>query len=170
MIPVPTVQTQRVPLHVPVILGTVGMETPVKVNCLIYTYRMFYDQKKKNLKTWTYINSLPKDDFLEWTKFKSFADDKSNVGAIIISGFDSVENIVGEGENGYQPFLLFPQCFQKAIFLGVVKNWNCVVKSNTCRPVTLNPTTQMMFEFYLTLSQTRNFRLFQTERVCRQQF
>ena len=49
MIPVPTVQTQRVPLHVPVILGTVGMETPVKVNCLIYTYRMFYDQKKKKI-------------------------------------------------------------------------------------------------------------------------
>ena len=28
-----------------------------------------------------------------------------------------VENIVGKGENaGYQHFLLFPQCFQKASF------------------------------------------------------
>ena len=29
--------------------------------------------------------------------------------------FGRVENIVGKGENaGYQHFLLFPQCFQKA--------------------------------------------------------
>ena len=34
----------------------------------------------------------------------------------------SVENIVGKGENaGYQHFLLFPQCFQKASFLGSLK-------------------------------------------------
>ena len=34
--------------------------------------------------------------------------------------FDKVEGIVGKGENtGYQHFLLFPQCFQKA-FLGWV--------------------------------------------------
>ena len=43
---------------------------------------------------------------------------------------DRVENIVGKGENaGYQHFLLFPQCFQKASFLGVVKSRDCVVKS-----------------------------------------
>ena len=36
---------------------------------------------------------------------------------MIISVFDSVENIVGKGENaGYQHFLLFPQCFVKASF------------------------------------------------------
>ena len=36
---------------------------------------------------------------------------------MIISVFDRVENIVGKGENaGYQHFLLFPQCFQKASF------------------------------------------------------
>ena len=30
------------------------------------------------------------------------------------------ENIMGKGENaGYQHFLLFPQCYQKASFLGV---------------------------------------------------
>ena len=34
---------------------------------------------------------------------------------MIISVFDRVENIVGKGENsGYQHFLLFPQCFEKA--------------------------------------------------------
>ena len=36
---------------------------------------------------------------------------------IIVSVFDQVENIVGKGENaGFQHFLLFPQCFQKATF------------------------------------------------------
>ena len=43
-----------------------------------------------------------------------------------------VENIVEKGENaGYQHFLLFPQCFQKASLLGggVVKSQDCVVKS-----------------------------------------
>ena len=47
----------------------------------------------------------------------------------MISVFDRVENIVGKGENaGNQHFLLFPQCFQKASFLGVVKSRDCVVK------------------------------------------
>ena len=48
---------------------------------------------------------------------KAFADDKINVTEMlkVISGM--VENIVGQGENvGYQHFLLFPQCFQKACF------------------------------------------------------
>ena len=36
---------------------------------------------------------------------------------MIISVFDIIENIVGKGENaGYQHFLLFPQCFEKASF------------------------------------------------------
>ena len=33
---------------------------------------------------------------------------------MMISVCDSVENIVGNGENaGYQHFLLFPRCFEK---------------------------------------------------------
>ena len=40
----------------------------------------------------------------------------------MISLFERVENIVGKGENaGNQHFLLFPQCFQKASFLGLLK-------------------------------------------------
>ena len=32
-----------------------------------------------------------------------------------------VENVMGKGENaGFQHFLLFPVCFQKSSFLGVV--------------------------------------------------
>ena len=41
---------------------------------------------------------------------------------MLISLFDRVEKIVGEGENaGYQHFLLFPHCFQKASFQGLLK-------------------------------------------------
>ena len=40
----------------------------------------------------------------------------------MISVFDMIENIVGKGENaGYQHFLLFQQCFQKASSLGSLK-------------------------------------------------
>ena len=42
----------------------------------------------------------------------------------------SVENIVEKEENaGYQHFLLFLQCFQKASFMGLFKSWDCMVKS-----------------------------------------
>ena len=76
------------------------------------------------------FNSLPYDKNLDWSKLKALADDKIKVLKMIIFVFDSVENILGKGENaGYQHFLLFPQCFQKASFLGVVKSRDCVVKS-----------------------------------------
>ena len=40
--------------------------------------------------------------FLDWTKFKAFAEDKLNVAKIMISAFDQIENIVEKGENaGY---------------------------------------------------------------------
>ena len=45
---------------------------------------------------------------------------------------DRVENIVGKGENaGYQKFLLFPHCFQRAFSPRVIKSRDCVVKSLT---------------------------------------
>ena len=51
---------------------------------------------------------------------------------MIISVFDIVENIVGKGENaGYQQFLLFPQCFEKASFPRMSKDvivWEWVKK------------------------------------------
>ena len=41
---------------------------------------------------------------------------------MMIGVTDRVEKIVGKGENaGYQHFLLFPQCFQKASFPGLFK-------------------------------------------------
>ena len=63
---------------------------------------------------------------------KAFAEYKNNVAKMMISAFDRVENILGIGENaGYQHFLLFPQCFQKASCFKVVKSGDCVVKSST---------------------------------------
>ena len=48
-------------------------------------------------------------------KLKAFEDDKSNVTQNIKVMFHMIKNIVGKEENaGYQHFLLFPQCFQKA--------------------------------------------------------
>ena len=63
------------------------------------------------------INSLSHDKILDQSRFKAFADEKMNVTKKLKFLFGSVENIVGKGENaGYQHFLLFPQCFQKASF------------------------------------------------------
>ena len=65
------------------------------------------------------LTLLPDNNLLDWTKFKSVADDKFNVAEIMISVLDQVENTVGKGENvGYQHFLLFPQCFQKLLLQG----------------------------------------------------
>ena len=59
-------------------------------------------KKVKNLQitsTECNFNSLPNDKFLDWTKFKAFAEKKLNVARMMISVLDKVENIVGEGEN-----------------------------------------------------------------------
>ena len=67
-------------------------------------------------------NSLPHDKILDVIKFKAFADNKINVVHMENSVFDRVGNRVGKGENaGCQYFLFFPQCFQKASFLGSLK-------------------------------------------------
>ena len=68
-----------------------------------------------------------------WTGLnQSIADHKLNAIEKLKFVLGKVENMVGKGENaGFQHFLLFPQCFQKASFLGVVKNPDCVVKGLT---------------------------------------
>ena len=61
------------------------------------------------------FNPLPDDKILGLPKFKAFADDILNVIHNIKIVFQRIENIVGIEENaGYQHFLLFPQCVQKA--------------------------------------------------------
>ena len=72
-------------------------------------------QRVLKRKLQTYINPLTDDKILGLPKLKAFADDKSNVTQNIQVVFHRTENIVEKEENaGYQHFLLFPQCFQKA--------------------------------------------------------
>ena len=68
------------------------------------------------------VNPLLNYKILDLTELKVMADGKINVAKMMISLFDRVENTAGKGENaGYQHFLLFPQCFQKASFSGSLK-------------------------------------------------
>ena len=74
---------------------------------------------------WGVVNSLPNDKFLDWSNLKAFADE-TTVNEQLKFGLGKVENIEGKGENaGYQHFLLFPLCFQKASFLGCLKSVLC---------------------------------------------
>ena len=68
------------------------------------------------------FNSLLNNRILDWSTFKAFADDNSNLNQKLKFALGRVENIVGKGENaGYQHFLLFSQCFQKATSLGSLR-------------------------------------------------
>ena len=53
---------------------------------------------------------------------EAFANDKFDVAEIMVSVFDRIENIEAKGKkSGYQYFLIFPQCFQKASYTGLLK-------------------------------------------------
>ena len=84
---------------------------------------MTFDLPERNLQTaFQHINSLPNDKFLDWSEVKALADDKMNVTEKLKFGLGREENIIGKGENaGYQHFLLFPLCFQKASLPGSLK-------------------------------------------------
>ena len=59
---------------------------------------------------------------LDLSKLKAFSEDKRNLTKKMEFASVRIENIVGKEENaGYQHFLLFPQCFQKAPFSGSLK-------------------------------------------------
>ena len=61
------------------------------------------------------LNALPNNKILDQSDLKDFAEDRINVNFKMAFVLGRLENIVGKGENaGYQHFLLFPQCFQKA--------------------------------------------------------
>ena len=56
----------------------------------------------------TNVNSLPNDNILDWSKLKTYADDKIIVTEKFKFVFGRAENIVGKGENaGYQHFFSF---------------------------------------------------------------
>ena len=55
------------------------------------------------------LNSLPNDQILDWSRLKSFADDKINLNEKLKLVLERIENIVWEGETAsYQHFPLFP--------------------------------------------------------------
>ena len=71
--------------------------------------------------SYKYGASLPNNKILDLFKLKANTDDNVIVNVIekLKPDFGRVENIVGKIENvGYQHFLLFLQCFQKASFSG----------------------------------------------------
>ena len=62
------------------------------------------------------LSSLSDNKILSLSKLKAFADAKLNVTQNIKVVFLRIDNIVGKEENAvYRHFLLFPQCFQKAL-------------------------------------------------------
>ena len=74
-----------------------------------------------SLYVFTCLNPLPDIRILDMTKLKAFAGDKLNITRTMVSPLDRVENTVGKGENGYQHFLPFPQCFPNPFSLGSLK-------------------------------------------------
>ena len=90
------------------------VETTVKKEKLIVTSKMLSPRLR--------LKPFPNDKMLDVTNLKAFANNKLNIARLMIYLLDSVENMVGKGENaGYQHFLLFPQCFPKPSHLGSLK-------------------------------------------------
>ena len=79
-----------------------------------------------------WLNSLPNDNILDWSKFKAFAGNKINVtkqNYKLKFVLEMVENIVGKGEICWLPaFSPFHAVF-KGSFHRVIKSLDCAVKS-----------------------------------------
>ena len=98
-------------------------------NVSLFTFKLYYildnlvlcsDHEELQVFGNSVLNSLPNDKILDWSKFKTFADDIFNVAKMMISVCDRVENIEGKGEIArYQHF--FPQCFQFFFILVLLK-------------------------------------------------
>ena len=75
-----------------------------------------------------FIKSLPDNKILDLSKLKALSRHKKKIKLIVTQQLEfalgRVENFVGKRKNaGYQHFLLFPQCFQKASFSGLLNVW-----------------------------------------------
>ena len=74
-----------------------------------------------------YVKPFPKRQILDLSKLKAIADDNFKFDENGRKFFRRVENTVGKGEIArYEQFLLFPQCFQKALFPRGIKRCHCV--------------------------------------------
>ena len=85
------------------------------------------------------VNSLQKSKFWTCLNSKHWQKTKINVTENLKTVLGRVENFGGKRENdGYQHFLFFPKCFQKASFFEVVKIQDCVGGVNTMTSVCVN--------------------------------
>ena len=79
----------------------------------------------------TFSSPITKQQILDSSKLKEFADDNFKCDENGRKLSIQVENTVEKGEIArYEQFLLFPQCFQKACFPGASKGvivWEWVI-------------------------------------------
>ena len=77
------------------------------------------------------LNPLADVKFLNLSETEAFSENNFSVVQVMQFLLANLENIVKKkGENaGYQHFLLFPQCFQKTLFLMVVESMYSLVMS-----------------------------------------
>ena len=67
------------------------------------------------------VTYLKDDEILSFSKLKAFVENNFNVAQMGQYFFDIVKYIVEKGENaGFQHFLLFPQCIQKSLKVGIM--------------------------------------------------
>ena len=77
---------------------------------------LFQLGKSLNFVVWARVKPLPNDKILDLSKFKAYADAKTNVIEKLKFVLGRVENIVGKGEIAVnQYFLLFPTFFFKGL-------------------------------------------------------
>ena len=101
------------PMKIPKLTPALGNQTQDLMIARLTIYLMTTDTTK---------NPLPHDKILSFSKLKACAEDNLNVAKTVQIFCNRVENVVGKGENaGYQHFLLFSQCFQKA---SISESWN----------------------------------------------
>ena len=104
-----------------------------------------------------YVNSLPNDKILDWSKLKAFADNKINLkccNLITEILFGKGRKYCGKREKCWLPaFFPFPTMFSKGFFFRVVTSPDCVVK---CYIVTdtgdVDQTTLQCLQYHKTFS------------------
>ena len=88
-----------------------------RVNVDLLSANTFNFDKAKILSSDKELTLSQTTKILGWSKLEALADNKIKVLKMMTFVYDRAENIVGKGENaGYQHFIHFPQCFQKAFY------------------------------------------------------
>ena len=81
----------------------------------------------KGVIVWEWVNPLPNDKILAWSKFEAFADDKMKVAKSMILSVTGLKTWVTEIMLVTSIFSFSHSVF-KSLFLRVVKRWDCVIK------------------------------------------